>query len=74
MLSAIVGIFISSSLLNAAIEQVSITVTRTELLQFQMGMSVAFIVSAFLCILGVFAALLQTKTPQMQHFPDDTTF
>src|SRR5271157_343482 len=60
LLSAIVGMFIAPAILNNAIAVGGpINVTPEIIANFQFGMSIAYLVSICLCMLGVFTALMR---------------
>jgi len=68
LLSAIVGMFIAPAILNTAIAVGGpINVTPEIVAQFQFGMSIAYLASICLCMLGVITALLRGSHSQTQE-------
>ncbi len=61
LLSAILLLFIPSSVLNAILDQISISVPPITKVEFEMGMHTAFVVSAILCMFGAITSLVRGK-------------
>ena len=61
LLSAILVVFIPSSLLNPILSHQAVSVGSTIKTQFELGMHSAFIVSAIICIIGAITSLIRGK-------------
>jgi EmrB/QacA subfamily drug resistance transporter len=61
LLSAILGAFISSSVLNPVLSHQTVTITAIIKASFEMGMHTAFIVSAIICIFGAMISLIRGR-------------